>query len=81
MYFKMCPYNLMGVENDSKFGNFIVISITIQIIILYIQEKYRSNFFIPKRFHKGYYNYFKSESEIKKMNVDINTVINIYKPY
>jgi hypothetical protein len=56
-----------------------IIVIFVEIIIMLLQSKYGGMFFIPKKYRKGYYNYFRSYEEIKKIKVDIESVRIIIK--
>jgi hypothetical protein len=53
------------LEPQPKFASFLLIIIILEIIILFLQDNYGPRFFIPKRFRKGYYNYYKSINELK----------------
>lgn len=64
LYIKGCPSNVMELQADLNWTMYFVGYVTLQIIILYLQRKCGSRFFIPKicKFWNEY-NYYKDFSE------------------
>ena len=63
----MCSANIFEAEPDMYFSTIAILSILIEIIVLLLQAKYGGKFFIPKRFRKGYFNYYRTFEEILKV--------------
>lgn len=64
LYIKGCPSNVMELQSDYRWTFYFVSYVGSQLLILYLQRKWGSRFFIPKfcRFWSEY-NYYKSFSE------------------
>ena len=64
LYIKGCPSNVMELQADLNWTLYFVAYVTLQIVILYLQRKCGSRFFIPKicKFWNEY-NYYKDFSE------------------
>ena len=52
--------------------SFAVIGLGVEILFLHLQHKFGGKFFIPKRFRKNYYNYYKTVTEIEMTNKDFS---------
>ncbi|EGG23930.1 hypothetical protein DFA_06068 [Cavenderia fasciculata] len=57
LYFFGCPYNFIPVEPDYTFSLMLFNWMCLQIFVLYLQEKWGPQFFIPKRFLPPKYQY------------------------
>ncbi len=57
IYFRGCPSNIFMYSPNYYVCIGILISIIIQLIILYLQHLFGSRFFIPRRFIPGFFNY------------------------
>lgn len=57
IYYKGCPENIMYISPDYPACIGIVVSVLLQIMLLYLQHRIGSRFFIPKKCIPGYYNY------------------------
>ena len=67
LYFKGYKRNFINIKPNLKFCYFSIITILFEILILYLQQKIGNKFFIPKKYRKGYYNYYKKISEIENI--------------
>ena len=73
------PCNLWCVSNNIlmskphfEFFIYAVIGLGVEILFLHLQHKFGGKFFIPKRFRKNYYNYYKTVTEIEMTNKDFS---------
>ena len=62
-YFKACPSNIYEITPSIPGTIAIVISVGLQIFILFLQAKYGVRFFLPKRILSDEYSYFHDQSE------------------
>ena len=67
IYYKGCPENILRISPSLWCCIGVAISLTLQILFLYIQHKRGARFFIPKRCILGYHNY------IEEIEFDLNT--------
>ena len=67
VYYKGCPSNIMNISPNIQSIVGIVISLLMQVGVLYAQHKLGSRFFIPKVLIPGYFNYF------EYLEVDLTT--------
>ena len=56
-YYKAVPYNYMMNSPDYVLSGVMAGLILLQLIVLYLQSKWTSRFFLPKWMIPGYYNY------------------------
>ena len=68
------PYNVYNKEPTYSFIIYAVVVTIIENYILYKQGTKGAFFFIPKFLRKGYYNYYKTQSEIQKLSIDFNSL-------
>ncbi len=66
-YFKGFKKNILYGKPDYNFCYWSFLTILIEVSILCLQKVFGNRFFIPKRFRKDYYNYYKSVTEVEKI--------------
>jgi hypothetical protein len=71
----MCPYNFLNIEVDSFFSSITILIIILELFILNLQGCYGAYFFLPGRWKKTVFDYYKTYEELIKMNIDLNAVI------
>ena len=64
-YFKGLKTNILNGKPNYNFCCWSFLSILIEVSILILQKVFGNRFFIPKRFRKDYYNYYKSIREVE----------------
>ena len=64
--------NILNSKPNNTFCCLTLITILIEVLLLYLQRIIGNKFFIPKKFRKGYYNYYKTINEIEQKFNHIN---------
>ena len=70
-YFRGYRNNFLNSKPNYTFCYITLITILFEVLIMYLQRILGNKFFIPKKYRKGYYNYYKTINEIEqKFNND-----------
>ena len=68
IYFRIYDDNFFFISPDYKFVFFALMIIIISILFLYIQIFYDSRFFLPKKFKKSIFDFYKTKQELIEIN-------------
>lgn len=77
-YFRGTKKNFLNSKPNITFCYLSLITILIEVLLLYLQKIFGNAFFIPKKFRKECYNYYKTINEIEQ-KFNNNNVNNIQK--
>ena len=73
-YFRLNKNNFFLISPDYVFTFFIISLMIFQIYILYCQSIKGSRFFLPKKFRKSYFDFYKNKKEILFLNPNANNI-------
>jgi hypothetical protein len=73
-YFRFNKNNFFLISPDYFFSFFIISLMIFQIFILYCQSIKGSRFFLPKKFRKSYFDFYKNKKEILFLNPNANNI-------
>ena len=73
-YFRINKNNFFLISPDYSFSIFIIFLMLIQILILYYQNIKGSRFFLPEKYKKKKFEYYKNKEEIMNLNSNANNI-------
>ena len=73
-YFRLNKNNFFLISPDYTFSFFIISLMIFQIYILYYQSIKGSRFFLPKKFRKNIFDFYKNKKEILFLNPNANNI-------
>ena len=73
-YFRLNKNNFFLISPDYFFSFFIISLMIFQIFILYCQSIKGSRFFLPNKFRKNYFDFYKNKKEILFLNPNANNI-------
>jgi hypothetical protein len=66
-YFRIYDNNILLSQPKYKLVLYILLVIFFELLTLFLQQFFGNKFFIPKKWRKGYYNYYKTLKEIEEI--------------
>ena len=67
LYFRLYNNNILLSQPKYFLVLNVFIALFLELLILFLQQYFGNKFFIPKKFRKGYYNYYKTLKEIEEI--------------
>ncbi len=67
LYFRLYNNNILLSQPKYFLVLNVFIVLFLELLILFLQQYFGNKFFIPKKFRKGYYNYYKTLKEIEEI--------------
>ena len=67
LYFRLYNNNILLSQPKYFLVFNVFIVLFLELLILFLQQYFGNKFFIPKKFRKGYYNYYKTLKEIEEI--------------
>ena len=70
LYFRLYNNNILLSQPKYFLVLNVFIVLFLELLILFLQQYFGNKFFIPKKFRKGYYNYYKTLKEIEEIFIN-----------
>lgn len=79
MYVYLCPHNLLKVQTKPVACAILVAWVTLQVVVLLLQQRWGPRWFIPKRWQPTKYDYHRcaSKRELRTASVDVEKNITV----